>query len=117
MLISIGYAVAGIVNSLDTGMAVVMILNFAMMFGGNIFWDPENSLALKIFAHLMPVSYLADLFRQLISGTEGLWPLWVDIGAMLGWTALALVVALRTFRFDMELAAPKRPLPVQEAAS
>ncbi len=101
MLVSIGYLLAGLPRSLESGMALVMIANFVMMFGGNIFWDPTGSTAMKVVAHLLPASYLADAYRQLITGRQGLWPFGVDIAAMLLWTAAALAIAVRTFAFDM----------------
>lgn len=101
MLVSIGYALAGLPRSLESGMALIMIANFVMMFGGNIFWDPTGSMLLKVVAHLLPASYLADAYRQLISGRQGLWPLGVDIAAMLLWTLAAIAIAVRTFSFDM----------------
>jgi len=115
MLVSIGYAVAGLPRSLESGMGLIMILNFVMMFGGNIFWDPKGSPVLELVAHLLPASYLADALRQTLSGREGLWPLWLDLGAMLGWTAAAVLLATRTFSFDMnERGRPRAALgPVQ----
>ena len=101
MMVAIGYALAGLPRSLEAGMAMIMIANFVMMFGGNIFWDPQGSVALQVVAHLLPASYLADAYRQLIGGREGLWPLWLDIAVMAGWTALAVAFAVRTFSFDM----------------
>jgi ABC-2 type transport system permease protein len=117
MLVSIGYALAGVPRSLEAGMALIMILNFVMMFGGNIFWDPKGSLPLEIVAHLLPASYLADALRQLIARQQGLWPLWVDLLAMLAWTAAAVAFAARTFSFDMNrrarpVRAPARARPV-----
>jgi ABC-2 type transport system permease protein len=108
MLISLGYALSGVATSTESGMALVMIANFTLMFGGNVFWDPAGSTVLMTIAHLLPVSYLSDAFRQVISGTDGLWPLWVDLAAMVGWTALFLVIASRTFSFDMR-GADSRP--------
>ncbi|RJE85819.1 ABC transporter permease [Paracoccus onubensis] len=101
MLISLGYALSGLATSTEAGMAMVMIANFTLMFGGNIFWDPEGSTILMVIAHILPVSYLADAFRQIISGSEGLWPLWLDLAAIIGWTVAILLVATRTFSFDM----------------
>jgi ABC-2 type transport system permease protein len=119
MLVSIGYALAGVPRSLEAGMALIMILNFVMMFGGNIFWDPKGSLPLEIVADLVPASYLADALRQLVAGKQGLWPMWVDLLAMLGWTASAVAFAARTFSFDMNrrtrpaaALARAQPLPV-----
>ncbi|AGT10938.1 ABC transporter permease [Paracoccus aminophilus] len=101
MLVSIGYALAGIARSTESGMALIMIANFAMLFGGNVFWNPEGSAVLTAVARIMPVSYLADAYRQIISGAQGLWPIWQDIAMMLGFTLLALLIANRTFTFDM----------------
>lgn len=101
MLVSLGYAVAGLPRSLESGMALIMILNFVMMFGGNIFWDPKGSVALEVVAHVLPASYLADALRQALSGREGLWPMWVNFAAMAAWTAAAVAIATRTFSFDM----------------
>lgn len=101
MLVSIGYALAGIASSTESGMAMIMIANFAMLFGGNVFWNPEGSAVLTAIARVMPVSYLADAYRQIISGTDGLWPLWQDIVMMAVFTVLALSLAARTFSFDM----------------
>lgn len=109
MLVSVGYALAGLPRSLESGLALIMILNFVMMFGGNIFWDPKGSIALEVVAHLLPASYLADALRQALSGREGLWPMWVDLVAMAAWTAAAVALATRTFSFDMTGCARRAP--------
>lgn len=108
MLVSIGYAIAGTASNLQVGMAVVMVAEFGMIFGGNVFWDSDSSRLLYYLAHAIPLSYLADMFRQVVTGMAGVWPLWVDVAAMLGWTALALLLATRTFRFDTTIAKAPR---------
>lgn len=108
MLISIGYALAGLAPNLEGGLAMIMMINFAMMFAGNIFTDPGDSTVLLVLAHMMPVSYLADLYRQVISGADGMWPAWADIAAMGAWATAALLVAVRTFRFDMSAVDQRR---------
>jgi ABC-2 type transport system permease protein len=100
MLVAIGYAIAGMAPSLQVGMSLVMVANFALLFGGNIFWDPNGSVMLTAVAHLVPLSYLSDLFRQLITGAKGMWPAWVDVAAILAWSTVAVVLAARTLRFD-----------------
>jgi len=110
MLVSIGYALAGLPRSLESGMAMIMMTNFAMMFGGNIFWDPQSATALKVIAHFMPVSYLADMYRQIISGSDGLWPLWLDALAMVLWTGAAIALAIKTFNFDTQIQSKKSRL-------
>lgn len=101
MLISIGYFIAGVVPSQDFGMTLIMFTNFAMMFGGNIFWDVDANPVMKYASYLVPVSYLSDIYRQLISGVSGVWPIWIDVAALFAWTALAVFLATKTFKFDM----------------
>lgn len=115
MFVAAGYALAGIPNSVEAGMSLVMIVNFTMMFGGNIFWDPANSLSLKIFAHLIPASYLADLYRQVINRTPGLWPMWLDVAAMASFTVAALMIAARTFTLDTRSEHRRANAPVEAA--
>jgi ABC-2 type transport system permease protein len=110
-LISIGYALAGSVPNLDTGMAAIMLANFAMMFGGNVFLNPDSSKALWIVAHVLPISYLADAYRQIINHAEGLWPMWLDLTVLVAWAAVALTVAARSFRVDMGPRSKRRAQP------
>lgn len=100
MMVSIGYLIAGVAPGLQVGMAMVAVLEFGMIFGGNVFWDTSTSKGLFYFAHIVPLSYLSDLFRQVITGQSGIWPIWLDILAICGWTALALWITSRKFSFD-----------------
>ncbi len=102
LLVSLGYAIAGMAPSLQVGMSMVMVANFTLLFGGNIFWDPNTSKALMVVAHIVPLSYLSDLFRQLISGSKGLWPMGVDVAAIVAWSLAAIAIATRTLRFDTQ---------------
>lgn len=42
MFVSLGYALTGHQRRPESGLALIMILNFGMKFGGNIFWDPQG---------------------------------------------------------------------------
>ncbi len=109
LLVSIGYAIAGMAVNPQAGTAMILIINFAMLLGGNIFLDPRDSTAQYLIACVLPISYLSDMYRQVITGESGVWSAWVDVLAILGFSLLAVVVALRTFRFDTDHnAAPQR---------
>lgn len=101
MLVSIGYAIAGLAPALQSGMSFIMIANFTMMFGGAVFWDPETSNVLYYVAHFVPLAYLSDFFRQVITGNPGMWPMYVDILVILGVSAVTILIAIKTFKFDM----------------
>jgi ABC-2 type transport system permease protein len=100
LMVSIGYLIAGLSPSLQVGMAIVAVSEFGMIFGGNVFWDTSTSKGLFYAAHLVPLSYLSDLFRQVISGMSGLWPIWVDVLVICGWILASLFVVSRKFSFD-----------------
>lgn len=111
LLVSMGYAIAGMATSPQTGTAIILVLNFTMLMGGNIFMDPRESTLRYVVASAIPISYLSDLYRQVITGESGVWPAWLDLAAILGFSALAAFVALRTFRFDTNPAARSKSAP------
>jgi len=100
MMIAIGYAVAGIAPSREAGHGLVMLLNFTMIFLGGIFFAPSG--VMLTLSKIAPISYLADAIRELAIGAAGALPLAVNLLAMLVWTALAVGLAVKTFRFDMK---------------
>jgi ABC-2 type transport system permease protein len=101
MLIALGYALAGLPSSHNGGMLLTLAVNFVFLFGGAIFFDPGQSTAASVVAYAVPLTYLSDLFRQLLVGGAGLLPVWIDALAVVGFTVLAAALALKTFRFEM----------------
>ena len=100
-LISIGYAIAGSMPHVEVGNTVIVLVNFAFMFLGNVFWDTSQVPYLKLILYAIPVSYVADLYRHILSGMSGLVPVWVDLAVISAFTASAVLIAIRSFRFDM----------------
>src|SRR5688572_10770665 len=101
MLIALGYALAGIPSSQNGGTLLTLAVNFLFLFGGAIFLDPGASAVARAVAYAVPLTYLSDLFRQLLSGGAGLLPIWIDALAVVGFAVLAAALALKTFRFEM----------------
>ena len=101
MLIAMGYALAGLVPSMESGLAVIMLVNFAMLLLGEVFFDLSRVRFLVPFVRAAPLSYLSDLLRQIVGGTGGHSPAWVDVLALAGWTTIAIAVATWRFQFDM----------------
>jgi ABC-2 type transport system permease protein len=102
MLIAMGYALAGSAPSLESGMVIVMLINFGMLFFGQVFFDFSGVSFLRPFVRAVPLSYLSDLLRQIMSGIEGLSPIWIDVLALVGWTIAGVTIATWRFQFDME---------------
>lgn len=102
MLVAFGYAVAGVAPSLESGTLLILLVNFLMLFLGQIFFNLGDVPMLGAIVKCVPVTYLSDLLRQSVLGTAGLLPVWVDMAALSAWTMIGIVSALFTFRFDME---------------
>jgi ABC-2 type transport system permease protein len=101
MLISMGYALAGAAPSMESGMVIVMLVNFAMLFFGQVFFDFSGVPFLRPLVRLVPLSYLSDLLRQTIVGIGGLSSSLVNVLVLLAGTIVAMTIAARRFQFDM----------------
>ena len=101
MLIAMGYALAGSVPSLESGMVIVMLINFVMLFFGQVFFDFSGLPFLRPLVRAVPLTYLSDLLRQIVGGVGGLSPTWVDVLALIGWTIIVITIAAWRFQFDM----------------
>jgi ABC-type multidrug transport system permease subunit len=71
-----------------------------MAFLGNVFWDPAGSDITLYLSYLIPLTYLSDMFRQVITGVTGLLPLWLDALIILGFSAVAVMFTGKTFKFN-----------------
>lgn len=100
MFIAIGYMLAGVVPGGDAGVGVVLTVNFAFLIFGQVFFDLSDSGFLSFATRAVPLSYLSDALRQVIVNGPPAAPMFVDCLALLGWTSVAVAVALRTFRLD-----------------
>jgi ABC-2 type transport system permease protein len=102
MLIAMGYALAASVPSMESGMVIVMLTNFVMLFFGQVFFDFSDVPFVRPLVRVVPLTYLSDLLRQIVGGVGGLLPAWVDVLALVGWTIVVITIATWRFQFDME---------------
>jgi ABC-2 type transport system permease protein len=102
MLIATGFLLGGIAPSQQAGNYMVMLVNFPMLFLGNIFFDTSGLGALDWLARLLPITYLSDLNRQLILGNDGRFSASLDWAVLAVSSILLIVLAVRTFRFSMD---------------
>jgi ABC-2 type transport system permease protein len=104
MLIALGFLIAGNVPNETAGGGLIVLINFAMIGLSDIFFPTQGISGLNVISALMPVTYFSDASRQLIVGSEGRFSLGFDILMMAGFTAVFLVVAVKTFKFGMKKA-------------
>jgi len=98
-LIFMGYMIAAISKSMQSADAISQLFNFSMMFLSGVFFTKEMlpDFVNKI-SYVIPLTYVADLFRQLMAGYEGSFPLWLDFAVLAGCGILFAGIGLRFFR-------------------
>ncbi|MCC7352896.1 MAG: ABC transporter permease [Anaerolineae bacterium] len=99
--VSIGYLIAAVARTEESGMAIAQIINFPMMFLSGIFFPVEvMPKFLKPVVTAMPLTYLGDALRQTMVGASALHPLTLDIAVLGAWLLVCLALAVRFFRWE-----------------
>jgi ABC-2 type transport system permease protein len=99
--IALGYVVAAFSKNQETAAGISSIINFPMMFLSGLFFPIEFIPAfLQPIVAIIPLTYLVDALRQIMVGTNPVFPLPVDLGVLLAWFSASLVVAIRFFKWE-----------------
>ncbi len=98
-LASLGVAVASVVRSADQAMPVAQLTFLPISFISGI-WFPLDGAPdwLVKVSHFFPLSHIVEAFGS--SFTPGKHLDVADLGVILAWTAVGLVVAVRRFRWE-----------------
>jgi ABC-2 type transport system permease protein len=94
MLVSLGYLMANLAPSAEAGQSMLLALNFLLLFGGGLFFDPLESKFYPL-SRMLPVTYLADALRQISLGAQGMCTLTQDVLVMAAFTVALAAVAMR----------------------
>lgn len=99
--IAIGYMVAAFSKNQESASGISSLINFPMMFLSGLFFPVEfvPNFLQPVIA-IIPLTYLVDAIRQIMIGTNPLFPMALDIGVLLAWLVVTLVVALRFFKWE-----------------
>ncbi len=99
--VSLGYLVAAISKTVDAANGITSAVNFPMMFLSGIFFPLA---ALPIFltpiVRALPLTYLGDALRQVVTGGTPAFPLWLDMAVLAAWTLVCSLVAVRLFKWE-----------------
>jgi ABC-2 type transport system permease protein len=99
--LAIGFAISGISPNAETAASYANLLTFPMLFLSGIFFSLENAPAwLRPITKIMPLPYLVDALRGLMTHGRGLGAVWPDLLVLLAFFALSMVIAVRFFRWD-----------------
>ncbi|MEP6756744.1 MAG: ABC transporter permease [Chthonomonadales bacterium] len=99
--ISLGAVLSSIAKTQETGISLVQLVNFPMMFLSGLFFPVEILPPfMKPIVSVMPATYLADLLRHVMSGAELAHSLPTDIGILGAWLVGCMFIATRIFRWE-----------------
>lgn len=102
VLISCGYAIAGVFSSSSVSTFFLLFLNFYCMAFGQLFVDMSDSYW-QWLVLTTPVGFVSDSLRQAVTGQAGMFPLYVDIAGMLFYLLLSVLVVVKYFSFQSKV--------------
>src|SRR5690348_813528 len=99
--VSMGYLVAAISKTVDAANGITSAVNFPMMFLSGIFFPLA---ALPIFltpiVRALPLTYLGDALRQVLTGGTPAFSIWLDVAVLAAWTLVCSLLAVRLFKWE-----------------
>lgn len=101
MFVALGYLIASVAKTVESASGISSAVNFPMMFLSGIFFPLA---ALPVFltpvVRALPLTYLADAFRQVTIGSIPEFPMTVDIAVLAGWTIVCGLLSARLFKWE-----------------
>lgn len=101
VFVSMGYAIARLTRSTESGMAMAQLTQFPMMtLSGSIVSADLLPAFFKPVVATMPLTYLSDLLRQTMVGMSPMHPMALDSAVLGAW--LVGLMALTAWRWRWE---------------
>jgi ABC-2 type transport system permease protein len=101
--LSLGFVVAGVSKTEEATLPIINVISFPMMFLSGVFF-PVSSLPqfLRAIVHYLPLTYMIDGVRGMMSGQYAPWsaPVTGDIIALLAWFVVLAAISTRTWRWE-----------------
>ncbi len=99
--LAIGFAISSIAPNVETAASYSNLITFPMLFLSGVFFDIDSGPSWLVpITKVLPLRYLVDALREVMTRGKGLETIWTD-WVILGATALiAVFIAVRFFRWD-----------------
>ncbi len=99
--IGLGYMLICFVNSIEGGTGLAQIVQLPMMFLSGIFIPTEMLPEfIRPISRIIPLTYLADSFREVMVGTPGYHSLGFNAFILLVFLGITLVITLKFWRWE-----------------
>jgi ABC-2 type transport system permease protein len=102
IFIAVGFAISGYASDEQAVPAIANIIVLPMMFLSGIFF-PRDSMPgwLHRISDFLPLTYVTDAIRSVSVDGSHLWNLGGDVAGIAAWLAIAVVLAIRLFRWEV----------------
>ncbi len=99
--LAIGFAISSIARNAETAASYANLITFPMLFLSGVFFSVETVPNwLQPLLRLLPLAYLVDALRQIMTMGRGLPAIWPDLAALAATFVIGLLIAVRFFRWD-----------------
>lgn len=103
--LAIGFLISGIARNTEVADSVSNAIAFPMMFLSGVFFPIDAAPTwMKPITQIMPLTYFANGLRDIMIEGVTLFTVWGDVLIMLGTAGVALVLAVRFFRWEAQTA-------------
>ncbi len=99
--ICIGAVLSSVAKTQETGVSMVQLINFPMMFLSGFFFPVELLPAfMQPVVKIIPATYLADMLRAVMVGSPLKHSLAVEMGMLGAWLLGGFLIAVKKFRWE-----------------
>jgi ABC-2 type transport system permease protein len=99
--LAIGFAISSVARNTETAASYANLITFPMLFLSGVFFSVETVPSwLQPLLRVLPLAYLVDALRQLMTMGRGLPAIWPDLAVLAATFVLGLLIAVRFFRWD-----------------
>ena len=103
--LSIGFAISGFAKNAETAASYANLITFPMLFLSGVFFSIDSAPSwIKPITKVLPLAYLVDALRDVMTKGKGFGAIWVDLLVLLGVFAAAMIFAVRFFKWDARTA-------------
>lgn len=101
MFVSLGYLLVSFARTEEAGLAVIQLVQFPMMFLSGIFF-PVTMMPkfMQPVIKAIPLAYLGDALRQVMTGYPGDYALITDISVLIGWFVVTMILTIRFWKWE-----------------
>ncbi|MDD3719677.1 MAG: ABC transporter permease [Actinomycetota bacterium] len=99
--LALGFLIASLTKNMRSASLAANAVSMPMMFLSGVFFSVDWVPApLKIIAQCLPLYYLGDGLREVMTNSAGLLDIWLDLVVLVGMGLIAFIASVRFFRWE-----------------